>query len=494
MHLSALALLALAAAVPVRAQAGTDVIHSITAVLQEQQYEHALQLIQGELRHSPNDVRLWTLQGIARSRLSNDSEAIISFDHALKLKRDYLPALEGAAQIEYLAGSNRAIPLLERLLLVRPDDQTAHAMRAAMAYKHRDCQSATEHFSHAGAVISSQASALDEYAACLAMLKRRDEAISVLQKLVALKPADPRARMKLAAMEFMGQRAKDVIQTLRPLVENETPDPDALDLVSAAYEVTGDTPQALETLRRAIVSATRNVDYYLDFADLSFAHSFFQIGIDMMNTGLSLLPNSAPLYVARGVLLIQMAKYDQAEADFETAQRVDPNQALGSAAKGLAEIQQNNLDQALQTVKVQLRQKPNDAFLYYLLAEILARHGALSGTSEVQQAIKAALHAVQLNPDLSIAHNVLARLYLNSGNVSLAIEQSRLALRADPSDQTALYHLILALRRSEKGDQIPPLLKRLAAVREHAANEEARYRRYGLFEPRQSVLVSSDER
>ena len=69
-------------------------------VLEKQQYEHALQLIQGELRHSPNDVRLWTLQGIARSRLSNDSEAIISFDHALKLKRDYLPALEGAAQIE----------------------------------------------------------------------------------------------------------------------------------------------------------------------------------------------------------------------------------------------------------------------------------------------------------------------------------------------------------------------------------------------------------
>ena len=80
-------------------------------------------------------------------------------------------------------------------------------------------------------------------------------------------------------------------------------------------------------------------------------------------------------------------------------------------------------------MKAQLRQKPNDAFLYYLLAEILAR-GALSGTSEVQQAIEGALHAVQLNPDLALAHDVLAPLYLNSGNVSLAIEQSRLALRA----------------------------------------------------------------
>ncbi len=482
------------AAIPARAQAAPDAFHSITALLQAQQYEQALQLMEGELRHSPNDVRLWTLQGIARSRLGNHSLAIISFDHALKLKRDYLPALEGAAQIEYLAGSKRAIPLLERVLLLRPADQTAHAMRAAMAYKDRDCQSATEHFSQAGAIISSQASALDEYAACLGVLKRRDEAISVLQKLVALTPADPRARMKLAAMQFMDQRANDVIGTLRPLVENAIPEPEALDLLSAAYEVGGDTPHAVEVLRGAIVLAPRKVDYYLDFADLCFAHSFFQIGVDMMNTGLNLLPDSAPLYVARGVLLIQMARYDQAEADFETAQRIDPNQALGSAAKGLAEIQQNNLDQALQTVQLQLRQKPNDAFLYYLLAEILARRGALEGTSEMRQAIEAAAHAVQLNPDLVLAHNVLARLYLNSGNLSLAIEQCRLVLRADPSDQTALYHLILALRRSKKSDQIPPLLKRLAAVREHGAKDEASYRRYRPFEPSQSASVSSNER
>jgi len=183
-----------------------------------------------------------------------------------------------------------------------------------------------------------------------------------------------------------------------------------------------------------------------------------------------------------------MGKYEQAEIDFETAQRVDPNQASATAAKALAEIQRNNLDQALETVQLQLRQKPNDAFVHYLLAEILARRGASEGSSEMDQAIAAAAKAVQLDPDLALAHDVLARLYLNSGRVSLAIEQSRLALRADPSDQTALYHLILALRRSGKSNEIPPLLKRYTALREHAARDRSR-----LFEPGQSA-VPPDER
>ncbi|PYU86208.1 MAG: hypothetical protein DMG08_30195, partial [Acidobacteria bacterium] len=139
MHLGAIALLVAAAAVPVRAQVSTDALQSITAAVQARQYERALKLIEGALGQSPNDVRLWTLQGMARSGLGNDGEAIISFNHALKLKQDYLPALEGAAQIEYLAGNTRgAIPLLRRVLLLRPADQTAHAMLAAMAYKQRD--------------------------------------------------------------------------------------------------------------------------------------------------------------------------------------------------------------------------------------------------------------------------------------------------------------------------------------------------------------------
>jgi tetratricopeptide (TPR) repeat protein len=299
----------------VYAQAGADSLRNISAALEAGQYREALNLTSSELKHTPNDARLWALQGIAQSKTGQDSAAEASFRRALALKPDYLPALEGAAQIQYVAGNRDAVRLLKRILSLRPKDQTAHAMIAAMAYKQGDCQTAAEHFGSAANVISSQATALDEYAACLDVLKRPDDAISVLKSLVALQPADRSVRMKLAAMQFNSHRAADAIQTLTPLLENTTPEPDALDLASAAYEALGNTPQAVEMLRNAVALAPRTVSYYLDFVDLCLTHTSFAAGVQMLNAGLRVLPDSAPLYVARGVLLVQMADYKQAEAD-----------------------------------------------------------------------------------------------------------------------------------------------------------------------------------
>ena len=53
-----------------------------------------------------------------------------------------------------------------------------------------------------------------------------------------------------------------------------------------------------------------------------------------------------------------------------------------------------------------------------------------------------------MQPSLVTARNVLAKLYLQSGQNRLAIKECRQALQNDPSDQTALYHLILALRKT----------------------------------------------
>jgi tetratricopeptide (TPR) repeat protein len=189
------------------AQVDTSTLHAVSAALEAHQYQQALDLASSDLQRWPNDARLWTLQGIAQSELAQNSSAAASFSRALALGPDYLPALEGAAQVQYFAGSLSAVPLLKRILSVRPTDQTAHAMLAAMAYKQGDCQSAAEHFALAARAISSQPAALDQYAACLAVLKRPDDAISVLRSLVGLQPTDRSARVKLAAIQFSGQHA-----------------------------------------------------------------------------------------------------------------------------------------------------------------------------------------------------------------------------------------------------------------------------------------------
>jgi tetratricopeptide (TPR) repeat protein len=260
------------------------------------------------------------------------------------------------------------------------------------------------------------------------------------------------------------------------------PDADVLDLVSAAYEAAKDTERAVNALRQAILLDPRNVNYYLDFANISSVHQSFQVGIDVVNDGIGLLPKSAPLYFARGVLYTELAQYDKAEADFQTAYELDPSQSLTAAAQGLAAVQANDLDRALASVEVKLAHKPSDPILLYLQADILLDKGADPGTPEFQTALRSAKKSVALQPSLGPARSVLAKLYLRIGQYAQAAEESRKAMNLDPKDQAAVYHLIQALRRTNKKDEIPDLLKRLALLRQQATKEEREHYRYKLVE------------
>ncbi len=357
------------------AQSGGDKIGPITSALRAREFDKAVELLQSALQQSPKSAQLWTLQGIALSGEEHEKEALASFRNALKISPDYLPALEGAAQLEYKAGSVAAVPLLQHVLQLRPNDPTSHAMLAVLFCKRGDCAAAIQHFEQSGSLLDSQPGALQQYGACLVRLKQLDRAISVFSRLVTLDSADSDARHYLSTVQLMAERPKDAIETLAPLLQAGDPNSRTLQLAASAYEANGDTPQAVRLLRQAIVSDPRKVDLYLDFTNISMDHQSFQVGIAMINSGLAVQPNAAPLYVARGVLYVQLAQYDQAEADFDKADALDPRQAIGSAALGLEAVQKNDPDQALATVRSKLAKKPNDAYLLYLQADILTQKG-----------------------------------------------------------------------------------------------------------------------
>lgn len=462
-----------------------DAVRSISAALRAQTYPKALEMARAAVREWPKDVRIVVLEGMALKALQQDREALASFGNALKIKPDYLPALEAAAEMEYNAGSAAAIPHLEKILAAQPHEEKAHAMLAVLEWKRGDCTAAVPHFAQSRQAIAAQPEAEFGFGACLMKLKRPLEAVPVFQKLLAADPGRRPARYALALAMLDAKRAPEAIDVLRPLAEASNPDATALELTSAAFESQGDTPKAVALLREAIVRDPGNVKLYLDFASLSFAHQSFPVGIEMLNAGLTQSPGSASLYLARGVLHVQLGEFEKADADFDRAERLDPSQALGGVVRGLSQIQQNNLDDALVTVRAQVKNRPKDEFPYYVLAELLSRQGAQPGSPEFEEALHAALEAVRLKPDFALARDVLSRLYQLSGDTDRAIEQCRLALRDNPSDEMALYRLIRALQsRGKPGDkaEVPGLLKQFTALRAEARKREAEEGKYRLVE------------
>ena len=462
-------------------------VQPIISALRNKRYADALESARRALKTEPGNSQILTLEGLAFRGLGREQEALAVFQKALRTDPAYLAALEGAAQIEYAAGHAGAIPLLDRLLKLRPGDETAHAMRAAMAWKQRDCQTAVVHFERSQAAIASQPEALREYGICLVRLKRLEPAESVFQQLVSLNPADTSQLRPLAAVQLIAGRTQAALETLKPLIGTDNPDPEALALASAAYERLGDTPNAVATLRQAIVSSPRTVRYYLDFANLSFIHKSYEAGIQVVSAGLKLSPDSPPLHLARGILYVQTGQITQADADFAMAERLDPRQPGTVDARVLEHLQENDLNGAVRLVREQIRTRPGNAFLHYLLAEVLNFQGPPAGSPEFQQALQAAADAVKLQPDLTVARNLLSRLYLDTGQVKAAIEQCREVLRATPQDPIALYRLMRALKLSNDPDaakELPEVVRRFNDARSLAARQEAQESSYRLVEDR----------
>lgn len=478
-----IALFSLLAAKCATSQTASAQTQAIAAAIQQHNFLQAINLSRVALQQFPHDPKLWSLEGIAFSGLGKTKDALAAYDNALKAAPDYIPALEGAAELEYNAGSSHAASLLEHILKLQPENITAHAMLGVLEYKRRDCPSAVKHFQAAKEAISSQPVALTEFGTCLVNLDQTEQAIPIFQRLAAMQPDDAHARYNLAVAQFSAHHSQDAVATLQPLLQSTQPDTDALDLASSAYEDAGDTPNAVKLLRQAIIQDPKKVKYYVDFATLSFAHGSFDVGIDMLNVGIQQNPKSAALYVARGVLYIQLGKYEHGEADFEQANKLDPQQSSGAVAEGLAQIQQSNPGQALATIRAHLKNHPNDAFLHYLEAQALFQQGSDPGTPEFKQSIAAAERAIQLRPDFVLARDLLGNLYLKSGETERSIVQSRRALQESPSDQESLYHLIQGLRKSKPGStELPALVKRLAELRQQSRSEEAAGNRYKLYE------------
>ena len=457
---------------------------SVVQALQSHDNELALRLAQELAQAHPTDPRAWTLQGIALPGLGRPQESLRAFKHALQIDPNNVAALEAAAQLEFQAGSPEALPFLEKLLRLNPDDQTSHAMTAALAFQRKDCATTVAHYEKSPQVVVNDIPALSQFGACLVHLNRAAEALSAYQRIAELRPQDMEALYYLGLAQYGAHHYEDAIHTLLPLTEDgpEKQRAIALNLIAAVYEDDQQTPAAVAALQKAIALDPANSDNYLDLATLSLDHGAFKLGVDVLNAGLHAVPDSARLYLERGVLEVQLEQYDEANADFRKAAALNPLQNYSSVALGISLLQENKPGESVRVVRQRLAKAPSDPTFNYLLAELLIRTGVKPGTPSFQEAKAAAQRAVRSKPDFTLAQDILTELYLRSGEAGLAEATARLALKSDPNDQSALYHLIVCLRG--KGDQteLPQLVQRLADVTSGLREQEKARNRFRLVE------------
>lgn len=421
----------------------TGGIRSIQQALQMRDYSRALALTGEALSRAPKSATLWTLHGMALAGLKREPESLAAYRQALKQRPDFIPALERTAEIEYRHGDPQATETLGRLVVLRPASGAAHGMLAVLAYERGDCETAAPHFTQAGSELDGNRTALDQFGDCLFRLKRPGDSAAVFRRVLEADANNRTARFNLGIALMAARQAAEARTVLLPLAAEDTPESEELAALADACREAGDVACAMQVLRRAAKLYPGELRFYLDLATLAVDHESFDLGLEIVNAGLDRLPRSAPLYSMRGVLHVFLGRLEMAEADFNEATRLVPDEAFGRLGLGVALLSSNRFDQAIQVLREQVKASPGEPLVHYYLAQVLLKKSGEPGTPEFEEAIRALAHALALQPGLARAHYLLAKMHLKLGRPAEAMRELEKAIELDPGNRSATYQLLL---------------------------------------------------
>ena len=455
---------------------GICLADSLSDALRSGRFQDALTLSDALLKTQPRDPVVWTGRGIALAGLSRDRESISSFEKALQISPAFLPALKGAAEAGYRSRDQRTAGFLDRLIRLEPGNGVAHAMAGVLAFEADDCRRAVSHFEKARAETAANQQAWPLYGACLVAVDRAADAAAVFEQLLASHPESDLARFNLGYAQVLAHRNADAVKTLEPLASGPEPKADALNLLAAAQAAEGRLESAVAHLQQAIRLAPKDERNYLDLAALCMQNESGGTAVAIVDAGLENLPQSARLHTVRGILKAQLGKHDDAAAEFDLANELDPGRRYGAAGLGVLYTETRQADLAATVLRERVRTSPGDATLNFLLAQALMQEGAEPGSPGFAEAVRCLRLAVGARPDFARAHSLLGKLYVQSGDYTQAVEQLRLAAKYDPSDRMAFSQLAIALRRLGRNEEAAAAVEALKRIVIVDAQPKANYK------------------
>jgi predicted Zn-dependent protease len=393
-----------------------------------------------------------------------------------------------AARSHLQAGRvDQARQLLLEIVGGNPGQQAAQALLGQIAFSRQQFQEAVDRFGQAPAILTSTPLLRINYAEALLetrsaslarrelaslppsdavaqfeaglLLARHGDLAGAEQHFLKAKPHYPKpevAAYNLALAQYSAGKLQECIATLEEARQKGFRSADGLNLLGQSYAEAGKNAPATSVLQEALRRYPKDERNYVSLTRILIEEDSATEALDLIQRGLAGLPNSPPLRMQRGYLLMMLGRHREAEADYRSvlASSTEGNGARIGLAFAL--IQSQRQDFAASLLEEAIKASPSDYFCRYLLAELYIRQGL------DDQAEHHLVKAQSLQPRLAAIRSNLGKIYLRQGKLSAAIEQLETATRLDPADTTAYYQLSIGYR---KAGQAAKAQQALAEVR-----------------------------
>jgi predicted Zn-dependent protease len=462
------------------------------------EFAEAIRSLERQLQSAPGDLKVLNLLGIALSASGRKEEAGARFREALALDPAFLPAVKNLAIHDYDGGRLPAARKgFDQVLAHAPRDEVAHLYLAEIDFEGKRFAAAVTHFGLSGERFTQSPLSTLHYGQALLGVGRKTEAAAVLERLpesevarrfeagVALGRAGApgeAARFFASAREGYRDPAAAAYNQVLMLVEAGdaagairvgeevlaagTRSADLYRLLSRAFASGGRIQEAYDALRAATRAEPKAVENYLDLAMLCVDHQNLDLGLEIVDIGLAQVPRSGLLHLQKGVLLALKEQMGQAEAAFEAARRLAPDQSAPFAALAMVWMQSGQTDKAVTVLRAESVRRKKDHVLPYLFAVALLRSGLDPSSPEAAEAVQALRASVRADPAFAPARGELGKLLLKRDDVDGAIAQLEKAAALDPSATATVYNLAQAYRKKGDRARVAELMARVSTLNE----------------------------
>jgi Flp pilus assembly protein TadD len=484
-------------------------------LFRQEKYEAALQQFQDARRSRPADATLANFIGITETRLGRIDQANADYKTAIRLdprlagphtnlgfnylgKKQYELAetqLKAALALDsadpfvhyylatlYLTTSREkdAIPHIKPAEPLLENDPAAAVLAIAACLKFNASAEAMtvigllDQHSHLSAEQEYQiAKLLDEQQMYV-------ESAARFRRIAEMQPASWQSQYNLAVALIKAKQSKESLPLLASLATEHASDADVLASVASAYESANENALALDAYQRAIAADPANPDRYLDCTRLLIDRDRYQEAREIVQRGITLVPDDYPLTIRLGAIAMMSGNRDQARDDYHKAIAEHPALALGYVALAQTYMKEGKDQEALKVLTDGRAAVPRDFALEYVFGLVSFQ------LSQQKQAMEALKNAEEMQPAVVEPHYQLGLLYMQLQQWNGAQQEFEHVLKLDPNNAPTYYQLSRTYQRLGKTDKAQEMAKEASLLTRTQREDAIKAQELRFSVPRQN--------
>jgi tetratricopeptide (TPR) repeat protein len=275
--------------------------------------------------------------------------------------------------------------------------------------------------------------------------------IAYLEKAQELKPGDCPNGYHLATAYLETKSPAKAQHLLRDLIRRKDT-AEFHNLLGEADEALGDPPSAVNEFQLAAQMDPSEKNLF-GWGNELLLHETVEPAMKVFQRGVALYPDSLRMYIGLGIAFYSRNSYDAAIEALCHASDLNPSDARPYLFLGkMYNVSRGQAEEVAKRMKRFMETNPNNALAYYYGA-LTVWKGSPSGEQGVDAARVEALFrkSLALDPRMADAHLQLGIFYYDQHREPEAIAEFQVAIRLNPDDPDAHYHLAQAYLRT--GDQ-----------------------------------------